>query len=366
MTLGALAALMLVPTAAAAAEPVRLVGMLTEQGDQKCGPNMKVAWVNLHFQVGFVPLVADATLAKELRRFEGQPVVVEGAPVTDYTRPAVKQEGECPIPQMRSDWVWSRTGMRQQRAVAAGPAPPKALKVTSVKPYHGILAAPAGADAIQVRFRHALGKLPMKAKLVAHYEGCFGKPGTKRKSYELGSRDIDLSIAKTLGGVRGRTYRLDSLQVLSPSHDGVHYDMDLGLHRYLGIRCPPRGKKPPAKANKPHRARVQFGASVLTGFMAKPVIRKALGKHAKYFLGCYADTMLRAGSTGTGVIELKWRIHPEGRVMARPSVVRSTFKAKEAALLQQCVIEVAYRIPYPKPKGGGLVQVKQPIVFMTR
>jgi hypothetical protein len=63
-----------------------------------------------------------------------------------------------------------------------------------------------------------------------------------------------------------------------------------------------------------------------------------------------------------GVIDLDFQISPDGRVS------RADIKAKDARFSNKgtnCMANVLRIIEFPKPKGGGVVDVRQPLNFFA-
>jgi hypothetical protein len=234
------------PRANAGAPPpktVQLVGLLTEQHQQRCLPDRKVEWIDPHFQVGFVRLLPAAGVS--LREHVGKIVIVTGRVQPGYVPTKPVHTGDCPPMQMRMDFVVAREGWRVKRGKA--PRPP-AFVVTGVKPVEAIALTQKGAQ-ITLKVTNAFG-VPLRGlTITAHYEGCKGRsasesngqglPGVLRpgKDYAM---DIPAVIREEGAKPRSKpTLQLHSVQV-SATVDGFLFDLDVPISTVRGIkiRCP--------------------------------------------------------------------------------------------------------------------------------
>ncbi|MFT7623944.1 MAG: hypothetical protein ACI9WU_003130, partial [Myxococcota bacterium] len=157
------------PPKDAHAQTVSLAGLLTQQGQKQCLEKWEVKWVDPHWQVGFTRLTGTAG---NLQRLDGKPVLVTGTVDADFTPPLVKHLGECPIPQMRSDWVESRSGMRIRRTGGSGISRLKQVQVRELTE----LKVRLDGDEVVVEFANPIDHMMEKLTIRLHYEGCYGKP----------------------------------------------------------------------------------------------------------------------------------------------------------------------------------------------
>jgi hypothetical protein len=222
---------------------VLLVGVLSEQHSRRCGPDYKEEWIDPHLEVGFVRLLTARPQAH--RTLLGKMVVARGAPATSPP-PSIVHRGPCPAAQMRSDWVWSKSGARIRRPVGPSPAP-AVLSAATVERFDGLEVTPSPTD-VRIRFKNTLKRDLRDVTLTLHYEGCYGKPGTSAESRKLSTvragQEVTVSwplVAKR-GMVRGREAfnAAYSVQVSSIT-PGVHFDLDWKLDpRGLPVGCPSR------------------------------------------------------------------------------------------------------------------------------
>jgi Sec-independent protein translocase protein TatA len=101
--------------------------------------------------------------------------------------------------------------------------------------------------------------------------------------------------------------------------------------------------------------------TVVLGSMDPELLRKILQEYLPQFRHCYQQELLTAADI-KGVIDLDFQINPNGRVS------RTTIKAKDARFSNKgtdCMAQVLRIIEFPKPKGGGVVDVRQPLNFFA-
>jgi hypothetical protein len=219
-----------------------IVGMLHRGGSHVCDagdPPERGRWVDLHPTVGFVPLIAGGAALSAAERLQGQIVIAEGR--VREGRPATIPPGtaRCSFPiQMRSDWVQSVEGVRVKRQQA----PLAAFAVSKLSVFHGLTATRSGSE-LSVKLENRLGRsLRAPVVLRAHYEGCYGKPGTssRERRAEQGLApgavlEARLPVFEDLPDTaRGRRQHLISSIEIAASGDRIWFDLDVELHR-LGV-----------------------------------------------------------------------------------------------------------------------------------
>lgn len=102
--------------------------------------------------------------------------------------------------------------------------------------------------------------------------------------------------------------------------------------------------------------------TVVLGSMDPELLRKILQEYLPQFRHCYQQELITAAKDIKGVIDLDFQISPEGRVS------RTDVKAKDARFTKKgmdCMARVLGIIEFPKPKGGGVVDVRQPLNFFA-
>ena len=155
--------------------PLSLVGLLTAQGDRQCKDG-KESWINPRHEVDFTHVVHSAV---PLEPLEGQVVLVTGEPATPP--PSPPEGPDCPIMQMRSDWVMGKEGIR----IRQGGGGPPGIRVQSATKVE--VGARREKEELVVRFRNPLTRPLGNVSLQLHYEGCYGKPGSSTHEKAIGT-----------------------------------------------------------------------------------------------------------------------------------------------------------------------------------
>lgn len=101
--------------------------------------------------------------------------------------------------------------------------------------------------------------------------------------------------------------------------------------------------------------------TVVLGSMDPDLLRKILREYLPQFKHCY-QIELQTNEDVKGVLDLNFRIDKDGKVSD------ASISSKNAQFSQQginCMTKVLRMIDFPKPKGGGVVDVKQPLNFQS-
>lgn len=99
--------------------------------------------------------------------------------------------------------------------------------------------------------------------------------------------------------------------------------------------------------------------TVILGGMDPDTIRKILIDHIPQFRYCYQKVLDRSKREFSGIVKLDFIIGASGHVTkaAADSVDRMPLQ------VQSCVVNVLRGIRFPEPRGGGIVEVSQPMNF---
>ena len=236
------------PDAEPKGDPITVVGVIHEDGTRICDEKGNEQWIDKYFQVGFTQLIIDGSVEAEVKGLHRRPVVVRGHVQNPPPGPTPPSGAECPIYQMRSDWVVTAEGVRIPRGTRAAPG----VAVQEVRLFEGLEATHANDKDIRVELTNTLGvPLTEDQKVTAHYEGCFGKPGThvETKTHKSplppgnATSWVFPKFIEDPEGRRGRRlYRLASIQ-LETKGDNLAFDFDAALHELGldGITCPRKG-----------------------------------------------------------------------------------------------------------------------------
>jgi hypothetical protein len=101
---------------------------------------------------------------------------------------------------------------------------------------------------------------------------------------------------------------------------------------------------------------------VVMGSMDPELLRKIMEEYLPQFRHCYQQELERNSETIQGVVDLDFRIMKDGKVS---NVNVKTKKSNFSGNGISCMTKVLKMIPFPKPKGGGVVDVRQPLNFLS-
>ena len=100
--------------------------------------------------------------------------------------------------------------------------------------------------------------------------------------------------------------------------------------------------------------------TVVLGGMDPDTIRKILMDHLPQFRFCYQKELDRAKNEFSGRVELNFIIGASGHVTKA-----GVLNASVPSSVRSCVVNVLKGIPFPEPRGGGVVEVTQPMNFYS-
>lgn len=228
-----------------------VVGMVHEGGARSCDEAGNESWHSLYWAVGFTPVVHGDGVGKTLASLEGRIVRAEGvrtnADVTLHGGDAPPQSGMlCPMMQMRSDWELWPHGMRSRRGDEPGIGGIHVTAVDAIEPFR----ARVRGDEVHFGVTNPFDAPIRDATLIAHYEGCYGKPGTASERRPLGTSesgasldDIPVPRIERHDGPRGRDHRLSAVRLRGEVEGGV-LDLDVPVSSLgVTVECPGKGRK---------------------------------------------------------------------------------------------------------------------------
>lgn len=102
--------------------------------------------------------------------------------------------------------------------------------------------------------------------------------------------------------------------------------------------------------------------TVVLGSMDPELLRKILREYIPQFRHCYQQELITNSDKIKGVIDLNFTISAGGKVS------KYNIRVKDAQFSQKgvgCMGQVLSLIDFPKPKGGGVVDVRQPLNFFA-
>jgi hypothetical protein len=102
--------------------------------------------------------------------------------------------------------------------------------------------------------------------------------------------------------------------------------------------------------------------TVVMGSIEPEVLRKILQEYLPQFKFCYQQELQENSEKIKGIIDLNFRIEGDGKVSTVNIKTAATqFSSKGIS----CMSNILRIIDFPKPKGGGLVDVRQPLNFFS-
>jgi hypothetical protein len=102
--------------------------------------------------------------------------------------------------------------------------------------------------------------------------------------------------------------------------------------------------------------------TVILGSIDPEVLRRILQEYLPQFKFCYQQELQENSEKIKGIIDLNFRIEGDGKVStAHVKSTQTKFSQKGIG----CMVNILHMINFPKPKGGGLVDVRQPLNFSS-
>lgn len=102
--------------------------------------------------------------------------------------------------------------------------------------------------------------------------------------------------------------------------------------------------------------------TVVLGSIDPDVLRKILGEYLSQFKFCYQQELQENSEKIRGIVDLNFRIDGEGHV-SRVDIKSAQTKFSDRGI--GCMSGILRTIEFPRPKGGGLVDVRQPLNFFS-
>ena len=102
--------------------------------------------------------------------------------------------------------------------------------------------------------------------------------------------------------------------------------------------------------------------TVVLGSIDPEVLRKILGEYLAQFKFCYQQELQEQSEKIKGIVDLNFRIEGDGKV-SQVKIKSAQTKFSDKGI--SCMANILKMIDFPKPKGGGLVDVRQPLNFYS-
>jgi hypothetical protein len=210
------------------------------------------------------------------------------------------------------------------KATAPAPAPAQPVQAAPVKAYE---------FKSSVAFNSLVGDAPK-----INTEGTTSKNAVKDANFNSGSSDNGALVAGA----------------------------DIGVSKFNG--SDKKGSGSGSYGSRGLAAKAGFDSSylepktVVLGSMDPELLRKILREYIPQFRHCYQQELIGKSDKIKGVLDLNFTISAAGKVS------KYNIKAKDAQFSQKgvsCMGNVLGLIDFPKPKGGGVVDVRQPLNFFS-
>jgi len=186
-----------------------------------------------------------------------------------------------------------------------------------------------------------------------------------KSSVAMGSLTADAPSLKDTGVSRAKLN--DTTFNTGSANDGVMVaGADVGVSRLNG--SDKSGSGSASFGSRGLASKAGFDSSylepktVVLGSMDPELLRRILREYIPQFRHCYQQELIANSDKIKGVIDLNFTIGPQGRVS------KHNIKAKDARFSSKgigCMGQVLSLIEFPKPKGGGVVDVRQPLNFFA-
>ena len=102
--------------------------------------------------------------------------------------------------------------------------------------------------------------------------------------------------------------------------------------------------------------------TVVLGSIDPDILRKILGEYLAQFKFCYQQELQEQSEKIKGIVDLNFRIEGDGKV-SKVNIKSAQTKFSDKGI--GCMSNILRMIDFPKPKGGGLVDVRQPLNFFS-
>lgn len=106
------------------------------------------------------------------------------------------------------------------------------------------------------------------------------------------------------------------------------------------------------------KGRLKAGSPQVLGSLSKKAIKRVIRRHAAAIRNCY-ERELRIQPKLAGKVTVRFTIGADGRVISAMAA-KSTLGNKN---VENCIVARVKRWKFPKPKGGGIVNINYPFVL---
>jgi hypothetical protein len=214
-------------------------------------------------------------------------------------------------------------------------------------------------------------KVAAKATSPAPAETAPAKPVVKayefKSSVSLGAVTADAPNLNASGSASGKSGMKDvSFNAGSSDKGALVAGADIGVGKFNGSDS--KGNGSGSYGSRGLASKKGFDSAylepktVVLGSMDPELLRKILREYIPQFRHCYQQELIAHDEKIKGVIDLNFTINAGGKVS------RFDIRLKDAQFSKKgvnCMGNVLGLIDFPKPKGGGVVDVRQPLNFFS-
>ncbi len=188
-----------------------------------------------------------------------------------------------------------------------------------------------------------------------------------KSSVALGSVTADVPNINAQGTANGKSGAKDvAFNAGSSDKGALVAGADIGVGRFNGSDS--KGNGSASYGARGLASKKGFDSAylepktVVLGSMDPELLRRILREYIPQFRHCYQQELIGQDDKVKGVIDLNFTINANGKVAKFDIKVKDAQFSKKG---QNCMGNVLSLIDFPKPKGGGVVDVRQPLNFFS-
>jgi hypothetical protein len=226
----------------------------------------------------------------------------------------------------------------------------------------------------KVEFAQASAKQKVVAKATSPApEAAKPTPQPPVKAYEfkssvaLGSVTADAPNINATGSASGKSGMKDATFNAGSSDKGALVaGADIGVGKFNGSDS--KGNGSGSYGARGLASKKGFDSAylepktVVLGSMDPELLRKILREYIPQFRHCYQQELIGHDEKIKGILDLNFTINQSGKVSKYDIRVKDAQFSKKGT---NCMGHVLSLIDFPKPKGGGVVDVRQPLNFLS-
>ncbi|MDC0253954.1 AgmX/PglI C-terminal domain-containing protein [Bacteriovoracales bacterium] len=296
--------------------------------------------------------------SKEIKKTEKSPIVKKDKKLkSEVKKVELKKESNNQVTKKKVKKVISAKPLK----IKKGKASKKNKVIKKVK-----IVAPSPQKKKIVKFKKSSSKSRKTRK----------SPG-RIKVYDATKFNFDSTVSKMLakgGSTRVAKVKKNKLSGIGFSGiksggqgekvKGVHLSDDVGDLEGSNDGALDTGKGLEGLSNKKGISLSSFPSkTVILGNYDPSLIRKILVDNMPQFKHCYQRILDSKSRLFNGIIWFRFKIGASGRVL---NAGISKQESKVPSQVKKCVLNVLRGIQFPPPKGGGIVEVNQPLNFQGK